>query len=420
MHIQEFQAKKMLAAYGVRVPAGEVAATADEARRIGERLPGRQWMVKAQIYAGGRKRGTFADGKSGIRLAATPDEIVAHAAAMMAPGKNRLVTAQTDADGLPVERVYIEQALEIERELALSLLVDERNRCLTLLLFERGGVGIEDASADDPAAVHRVAVHPVRGADAGQLDGAVAKLGLDASLQNQLKQISANIIRLFCEKDAGLIEVNPLVVCGGNLVALDAKMTFDKNALFRQPDILALENAINQGHRLASMDDFNYIPLDGDIACLAVGAGLSMATLDAIRHYHGRPASFLDLPPDSKVNRVVSALEMLLANPRTKSLLVNVFGGGIMRCDTVADAILLVNHSKPITTAMTVRLSGTNSQLANRRLAETMPNIFLATNLAQAAQAAVNAAVGGATAGTGSPSARNWLARLFARLRSVR
>ena len=417
MHIQEFQAKKILATSGVRVPAGEVAASADEARRIGQRLTGERWMVKAQIHAGGRKLGAFADGQSGIRMAGTPDEIFAHATAMLGQS---LVTAQTGAEGLPVERVYIEQALAIERELALSLLVDERNRCLALLLFTHGGVGIEGSSADDPTSVHRVAVDSVHGADAEQLDGAVKNFGLDASLQNQLKEICANLIRLFCEKDAGLIEINPLVVCGGNLIALDAKMTFDKNALFRQPDILAMESAISQGHRLASMDDFNYIPLDGDIACLAVGAGLSMATLDAIRHYRGRPANFLDLPPDSKVNRVVSALEMLLANPRTNSLLVNVFGGGIMRCDTVADAILLVNHSKPITTPMTVRLSGTNSELANRRLAESMPDIFLATNLAQAAEAAVTAAAGGAISRTGSPAARNWMARLFGRLRRVR
>ncbi len=428
MHIQEFQAKKLLAGYGVRVPKGEAAATADEARLAGERLAGKttgktasKWVVKAQVYAGGRGQGAFADGRSGVRMAGSVDEVHAHALAMLGQS---LVTAQTDADGLPVEQVYVEQALTVERELALSLLVDERNRRLTLLLFERGGVEIEGTAADQPTSMHRLAVHPVHGADAGQLHTEVAKLGLDTPLQNQLEEICAGVIRLFCEKDASLIEINPLAVCGGELVALDAKMTFDKNALFRQPDILAMEmeNDSKRGHRLAVIDDFNYVPLGGDIACLTVGAGLSMATLDAIRHYHGQPANFLDLPPDAKVNRVVSALSALLDNPRVKSLLVNVFGGGIMRCDTVADAILLINHNQPITLPMTVRLSGTNSELANRRLKESIPGIFLAANLAEAAEAAVaDAETGGkpsraksrAKSSTRQPRPGNWITRLL-------
>lgn len=399
----------MLKQYGINVPAGEVAHTADEARDAGARLRGSAWMVKAQISAGGRGQGAFADATSGIRSANSLDEIHAHADTML--GKS-LLTAQTGAEGLAVERVYVEQAVAVERELALSLLVDERSRRLTLLLFARGGGDIENLAVNDPDSVHRVPVGLAGGVDAGRLAAAVTGLGLAKPLQKQLTDLIANIVRLFCEKDAALVEINPLAVCDGKLLALDAKMTFDKNALFRQPEIVAMENEIDNGHRLAGVDDFNHIPLDGDIACLTVGAGLSMATLDAIRHYGGRPANFLDLPPDSKVNRVVGALEALLANPRAGSLLVNVFGGGIMRCDTVADALLLVKHGGALKIPLTVRLSGTNSELANRRLKESLPGARLAANLAQAAEFATAAARGEAAAQT----ATAWGTKLFAAL----
>ncbi len=401
MNIEEFQAKKLLSAYGIRVPQGEAASTADEARDAGERLEGSRWMVKAQICAGGRGRGAFvhsdspvantptAADESGIRTARDLDQLRAHAADML--GKS-LVTAQTGAEGLPVRRVYVEQALDSAREVALAMRVDERSRRLVLLLFEHGGGDIEDAAAAKPDSVHRISVTLAGGVDADRLRAATAKLGLDESMQNELGEVIAKTAQLFRDKDARLIEINPLAACAGHWFALDAKMAFDNNALFRQQDIRELENARTPGHRLASLDGFNYIPLDGDVACLSVGAGLSMATLDAVRQVGGRPANFLDLPPDSKVNRVVGALEALLANPRAGSLLVNVFGGGIMRCDTISDAILLINHGTPITLPLTVRLAGTNAELANRRLKESIPGVFLAGNLAEAAESAVAAA----------------------------
>ena len=388
MNLQEFQAKELLNAVGIRVPPGEIVASAGAAREAGRRLPGSKWMVKAQVHAGGRGRGTLPDCKSGIRVAHTPDEIHTHADAML--GKV-LVTAQTGAGGLPVAQVYVEQAVEVDRELALSVVVDERSRALVVLLFREGGSGIEDTAARDPAALERVAVDPTRGVDAGELEAAVGKLGLSASLQSELTEIVGKAVGLFCDKDASLIEINPLAVSAGGWVALDARMSFDNNALFRQPEILQLEGGVTGDRRLSSLDGFNYLPLDGSVACLSVGAGLSMATLDAVRHYGGRPANFLDLPPDSRVNKVVGALEVLLANRRTQCLLVNVFGGGIMRCDTVADAVLLVNRSSPIRVPMIVRLSGTNSELANRRLKESIPEIRLAANLAEAAECAVAA-----------------------------
>ncbi len=415
MHIQEFQAKKMLSEYGINVPPGEVAHTADAAREAGKRLGGTAWMVKAQISAGGRGRGAFAgkqhadgqqtggqqaEAQGGIRRANSLDEIHTHASAML--GKS-LITAQTTAAGLPVTRVYIERAVAVERELALSMVVDERRKCLAVLLFGQGGGNIEGSAAAHPESVHRITVQLKNGVgemNRAQLNSALAALALDESLSRQLSEIISKIVRLFCEKDASLVEINPLAVSNDalsnrSLFALDAKMSFDNNALHRQPAISAMESELTRDHRLASIDGFNYIPLDGDIACFAVGAGLSMATLDAIRHYHGTPANFLDLPPDSKVNRVVSALQILLAQPGIKSLMVNVFGGGIMRCDTISDAILLVNHSTPISVPVTARLAGTNAALANRRLFESVPGVFLSTNLGEAARVAVEMAKSG-------------------------
>ena len=325
---------------------------------------------------------------AGVRVAESADAVRAQAAAML--GKS-LVTAQTGKDGLPVERVYVEQAMQVERELAVSLLLDERRRQLMLLLFARGGVGIEEHAhfahnKDARENARRVGIS-ADGADADALERAIAGLSLPAHMQAELGGIITNLIRLFRDKDARLVEINPLAICGGHLLALDAKISIDDNALFRQPEIRAFEPA--RGRRLAGLDEFNYIPMDGDIATFAVGAGLAMATLDAVRHYGGAPANFLDLPPDSKVNKVVGALEALLAGGCAKCLLVNVFGGGIMRCDTIADAILLLRHAAP-RLPMSVRLAGTNAELANRRLRESAPDIVLAGDLAEAARAAVD------------------------------
>ena len=390
MNIHEFQAKRLLKQAGIRVPRGELARTPDEAREIADRLQGDAWMVKAQVRAGGRGLGKMPDGKGGIRRAGSLDEVADHATQMLG---NALVTAQTGSAGLEVKSVYIEQVNEAEREFGLSLVVDERKKGIVLLVTEAGGTEIE-SMAEKPGSVHLLDVDQASGVAEDRLSQVLIKTGLDDNAASNLKQAIKSLVRFFCSKDASLLEINPIALDDGEWIALDAKMAFDRNALYRQDDIFAIEREddVSDAQKLASTDGFNYIVMDGNISSIAVGAGLSMATLDAIKYCGGEPANFLDLPPDSRVNRLISALELVLSNPRTTSLIINVFGGGIMRCDTVSDAITLVHRSQGIEIPLTVRLAGTNSELANRRLRETMPHVHLASNMAEAAQYAVDAA----------------------------
>jgi succinyl-CoA synthetase beta subunit len=390
MNIHEFQAKRLLKQAGIRVPRGELARTPDEAREIADRLQGDAWMVKAQVRAGGRGLGKMPDGKGGIRRAGSLDEVAEHATQMLG---NALVTAQTGSAGLEVKSVYIEQVNEAEREFGLSLVVDERKKGIVLLVTEAGGTEIE-SMAEKPGSVHVLDVDQASGVAEDRLSQVLIKTGLDDNAASNLKQVIKRLVRFFCSKDASLLEINPIALDDGEWIALDAKMAFDRNALYRQDDIFAIEREddVSDAQKLASTDGFNYIVMDGNISSIAVGAGLSMATLDAIKYCGGEPANFLDLPPDSRVNRLISALELVLSNPRTTSLIINVFGGGIMRCDTVSDAITLVHRSQGIEIPLTVRLAGTNSELANRRLRETMPHVHLASNMAEAAQYAVDAA----------------------------
>ena len=390
MNIHEFQAKRLLKQAGIRVPRGELARTPDEAREIADRLQGDAWMVKAQVRAGGRGLGKMPDGKGGIRRAGSLDEVAEHATQMLG---NALVTAQTGSAGLEVKSVYIEQVNEAEREFGLSLVVDERKKGIVLLVTEAGGTEIE-SMAEKPGSVHVLDVDQASGVAEDRLSQVLIKTGLDDNAASNLKQTINSLVRFFCSKDASLLEINPIALDAGEWIALDAKMAFDRNALYRQDDIFAIEREddVSDAQKLASTDGFNYIVMDGNISSIAVGAGLSMATLDAIKYCGGEPANFLDLPPDSRVNRLISALELVLSNPRTTSLIINVFGGGIMRCDTVSDAITLVHRSQGIEIPLTVRLAGTNSELANRRLRETMPHVHLASNMAEAAQYAVDAA----------------------------
>ncbi len=415
MNIHEFQTKKLLKSAGLRIPKGDVARTPDQAREIASWLKGSAWMVKAQIRAGGRKPGTIGDAGSGVRKAYDLDQVRRYADAMI----NRpLITRQTDAAGLLVESVYIEQALEVDKEIGLGLLVDERGKQVMLLLAEQGGTEIETIAENNPQSIHRFRVDINSGVVGAKLDQVLSGFELTEALKSDLRITIDRTSRLFCSKDAALIEINPLGLCAGKWVALDARMAFDRNAFFRQEAILAMKNEGDpeDSQKQASVDGFNYLAMDGDVGCMAVGAGLSMATLDAIRQYGGKPANFMDLPPDSKVNRVVGALELLLSNPGIKSLIINVFGGGIMRCDTISDAITLVHNSTAITIPLSVRLAGTNAELANRRLKETMPQVFLASSLMDAAQYALDSTNAQASPGT---TAAGYYASWTSRLRSV-
>ncbi len=414
MNIHEHQAKRLLRSCGIRVPEGGVARTPDAAREVAIGLKGDTWMVKAQIHAGGRGNGTFADGSSGIRRADSPDIVAGMADSMLG---ERLVTDQTGPDGLKVKAVYVECFQLVDREFGLGLVVDERSRSIALLLSGQGGVEFE-STASRSDTVHRLAVHPVHGPDNGQIEALLSRVDLDGNDRRGLHEVMTRLAEMFRSRDATLMEINPIGLAGGRWVALDAKMVFDRNALFRQPEILAMEqeDRAHEASKEASMDGFNYREMAGDVACISVGAGLSMATLDAIRHCGGEPANFLDLPPDSRVNRFLSALELVLSNRNARSLMINVFGGGIMRCDTVSDAITLIQNSKGIDLPMAVRLAGTNARLANRRLKEAMPHVFLADNMSDAARHAVSAAQRGEKPRqiTGSPSI---MSRLLAALR---
>ncbi len=417
MDLHEYQAKRLLKQQGIRVPEGEVADTPDQAEEIAKNLGGESWMVKAQILSGGRGQGHFKgdEMKSGVRLAASPEHVSSHARSMLG---RKLITAQTGPDGLLVNQVYIERALDPSKELSVSLVVDESNKTLVLLLSPHGGMDMETMAEKHPDALTRLRVSVLNGVDRQRLDDAVESYQLGKEATDSFKNLVEQAIEAVKQKDLTLLEINPVGIVDNQCIALDAKIIADDNSLFRQPQIREIDEQIERDdlRRRASKDGFNFIQLKGDIACMTVGAGLSMATLDSLIHFSGRPANFLDLPPDSKVNRVTSALELLLSNPNVNCLLINVFGGGIMRCDTVSDAIQVVNRVNPIKVPVVVRLAGTNAKLANRRLKESMPDIVLASNLAEAAQLAVNLAQKPVATGDSAEKRDGWLKKVINRV----
>lgn len=415
MNLHEYQAKALLEDYGIRVPAGQVAETPEEAEAAALEIGGEEWMVKAQIPAGGRAEGTFRGQglKSGIRTVKNPVSVGADARSMLG---RYLITAQTGPDGMPVERVYIEQAMKVDREVSLSLLMDEYQQSFVLLVSPEGGTGIEDSLKQRPDAVAVVPVSLSQGPDAERLDAALDRFGFAGEEAESIRDFAGRMVSLARERDLTLLEINPVGIMGAQAIALDAKMIADDNALYRQEALLHMEaeESTSGNRRRASSDGFNYIRMGGDIACMTVGAGLSMATLDSLMQFGGRPANFLDLPPDSKVNRVTSALELLLGGDGIRCLFINVFGGGIMRCDTVSDAIQVINRVRPFRVPLVVRLAGTNADLANRRLREGMPGVVLAANMAEGAQLAVQLARTGRTA---DPRAREgWLQKVIQRV----
>lgn len=414
MDLHEYQAKQLLKQQGVRIPEGDVANTPDQAGEIAKKIDGESWMVKAQILSGGRGQGHFKgdEMKSGVRPAASPEHVSSHARSMLG---RTLITAQTGQDGLVVGQVYVERALAPSKELSLSLVVDESNKVLVLLLSPHGGMDMETMAEKHPDSLTRLPVSILNGVDRKRLDDTIASYQLGAEGSASLKKLVEQAIETVTQKDLTLLEINPVGIVDNQCIALDAKIIVDDNSLFRQPQIREIDEQIERDdlRRRASKDGFNFIQMKGNIACMTVGAGLSMATLDSLIQFSGRPANFLDLPPDSKVNRVTSALELLLSNPNVRCLLINVFGGGIMRCDTVSDAIQVVNNVKPIKVPVVVRLAGTNAKLANRRLKESMPGVALASNLAEAAQLAVDLAQKPVEAADSADKGDGWLKKVI-------
>ena len=396
MNVHEYQAKELLRGYGVTVPRGGSAFSVDEAVAAAEANGGGPWVVKAQIHAGGRGAGRFAgdpDAKGGVRLAATLDDVRAHAGAMLG---GVLVTKQTGAKGRTVRRLYVEEGCDIARELYLAMLVDRGSGRVMAMASTEGGMDIEQVAEESPDRILTVAIDPATGlrpfhglrlASALGLEGGAARAGAD---------LVANLYRALVDLDASIVEVNPLVVTGdGDVVALDAKMSFDDNALYRHPDLEGLrdEDEEDPAEVEASRHDLNYIALDGEIGCMVNGAGLAMATMDLIKLHGSEPANFLDVGGNATRERVTAAFKIILSDTNVKGILVNIFGG-IMRCDIVAEGVVAAAREVDLAVPLVVRLEGTNGEIGKKILAESGLPILSADGLEDAARKVVEAVRG--------------------------
>ena len=393
MNIHEYQAKNLLRNFGVAVPGGGVAYTTDEALDVANGLSGPVWVVKSQIHAGGRGAGRFKsdpDGKGGVRLARSKDEVKQHAAAMLG---NVLVTKQTGSQGKEVKRVYVEEGCAIARELYVSLLVDRSTSRITVIASTEGGMEIEDVAAKTPEKILQLAIDPVTGLSGFHSRRVAFGLGLEGKQVKSAVKFLDGMYRAFVELDASMVEINPLVVTeAGDVLALDAKMNFDDNALYRHPDIAELrdEDEEDPAELEAGKHELNYIKLDGNIGCMVNGAGLAMATMDIIKLYGGEPANFLDVGGGATRERVTTAFKIILSDPNVEGILVNIFGG-IMRCDVIAEGVVAAAREVSLQVPLVVRLEGTNVDLGKKILAESGLPIITADNLGDAAQKIVKA-----------------------------
>ena len=382
MHLHEFQAKDLLAGYGVPVPAGRTATSAAQARSAARALGGSAWMVKAQVHAGGRGKA------GGVGRAGSLDEVSAFAEAMLG---TRLVTKQTTAEGQPVSTVLIESTSDVERELYLSLLVDRGRRRIAMMASAAGGMDIEEVAATEPGKIVREFIDPAAGLQPFQVRRIGFALGLDAERRKQLGAVLGGLYRLFLEKDLGMLELNPLVQTSeGRLLALDAKIDVDDNALFRHPDLRELDDPSQHDEKevRAKRFDLNYVTLDGDIACMVNGAGLAMGTMDIIKLHGGEPANFLDVGGGTDAEKVSEAFKLITGDPGVKAILVNIFGG-IVRCDLIAEGIVKAVRETGADVPVVVRLEGTNVERGRALLSESGLAVVPAESLADAAEKAV-------------------------------
>jgi succinyl-CoA synthetase beta subunit len=389
MNIHEYQAKELLAKRGVPVPAGTVAYTASEAVEAATRLGGpggaKLRAVKAQIHAGGRGKA------GGVKLARSPDEVAAASRELL--GKN-LVTHQTGPEGRVVKRVYVEVGVDIERELYLALSVDRATGRITLIGAGEGGMEIEELAAHSPEKIVRLEIDPASGLSPFHARRLAFAFGLSGGQVAAMVGFVGALYRAFVELDASLIEINPLVVTGaGDLLALDAKMTIDDNALFRHPEIEALRDEDEEDpiEREAGKHQLSYVKLDGNIGCMVNGAGLAMATMDIIKLYGAMPANFLDVGGGATRERVTVAFKLILSDPNVEAILVNIFGG-IMRCDVLAEGIVTAAREINLHVPLVVRLEGTNVELGRRILSQSGLKLIAADNLDDAARKVVAAA----------------------------
>ena len=388
MNLHEYQAKEILRASGIPVPAGKVAASPDEAVAAAGELGGGVWVVKAQVHAGGRGKA------GGVKLARDPQGVRAAAAGML--GK-RLVTKQTGPDGLPVDRVYVEAGSDIARELYLSMTLNRERGRVALIASAAGGMEIEEVASATPEKILSVNVHPAAGLQGYQVRELAYGLKLESALIGPFQALAMALYRLYIEKDLSLIEINPLIVTRqGALLALDAKVDVDANALFRHPELARLRDVSQEDpmERRASEHDLNYVSLDGDIACMVNGAGLAMATMDLIKLHGGAPANFLDVGGGATAERVTAAFELILSNPRVRAVLVNIFGG-IVRCDLIAEGVIKAVRKVGVSVPVVARLEGTNAEGARGMLAKSGLAITPAVDLTDAARKVVALAAKG-------------------------
>jgi len=397
MNIHEYQAKALLKEYGAPVADGVAIFAASEAEAAAKALPGPLYVVKSQIHAGGRGKGRFkelgADAKGGVRLARSVEEVVANAQEMLG---NTLVTKQTGPAGKVVNRLYIEDGADIDRELYLSILVDRSVGRPAFVVSTEGGMDIEAVAEHTPEKILTLAIDPEAGVtadDAGKLCDA---LKLEGAARDDGLQLFPILYKAFAEKDMSLLEVNPLIVMkNGRLRVLDAKVSFDGNALFRHPEIVALRDTTEEDEKEieASKHDLAYVALDGDIGCMVNGAGLAMATMDIIKLYGAEPANFLDVGGGASKEKVTAAFKIITADPNVKGILVNIFGG-IMRCDVIAEGVVAAVKEVGLKVPLVVRLEGTNVQLGKDILNNSGLNVIAADDLDDAAQKIVKAVKG--------------------------
>ncbi|ABI62968.1 ADP-forming succinate--CoA ligase subunit beta [Granulibacter bethesdensis] len=393
MNIHEYQAKELLKEFGIPVLEGHVAWTPDEAREAARRLPGPRYVVKAQIHAGGRGAGHFLhsqSGRGGVRLAASVEEAGEHAAAMLG---QILVTKQTGAAGRRVHRVYIEAGCEIERELYLSLLVDRDTSRVTIVASAEGGMDIEEVAASRPERIVRVTVDPAMGLSEFHARRIAFRLGLSGMQLASFGRMVKALYKAYIALDCAVVEINPLVVTkGGDMLALDAKVIFDDNALYRHPELERLRDPAEEDPKEleAARHKLSYIALDGTIGCMVNGAGLAMATMDIIRLYGAKPANFLDVGGGATKERVAAAFKIILADPNVEGILINIFGG-IMRCDVIAEGVVAAAREVSLSVPLVVRLEGTNVEQGRAILNQSGLSIVAADDLDDAARKIVAA-----------------------------
>jgi succinyl-CoA synthetase beta subunit len=393
MNIHEYQAKSLLQKFGVAVPNGGVAYTPQEAEKVAKSLADPVYVVKAQIHAGGRGAGHFKDdpkGKGGVRITKSPDAAGKEAAAMLG---RVLVTKQTGPKGREVKRIYVEEGCDIKRELYLGLLIDRRTSRVTVMASTEGGMEIEEVAHKTPEKILRIAIDPATGMEGFHARRLAYGLGLEGKQVGAAIRFMLGMYKAFTSLDASVVEVNPLVVTGaGEVLALDAKMNFDDNALFRHPDVAEMRDEAEEdpAELEAAKHSLNYIKLDGNIGCMVNGAGLAMATMDIIKLYGGEPANFLDVGGGATKERVAIAFKLILSDPNVEGILVNIFGG-IMRCDVIAEGVVAAAREVRLAVPLVVRLEGTNVKLGKEILAKSGLPILSADDLADAAQKVVKA-----------------------------